>query len=76
MHTSVTPKSLFYKFLPYLPPTIADEEPNFSTGVINYIVRYAGRPVLAQSRITGYGGGKVTFTYTPHGSSELVRNCK
>ena len=45
---------------------------NFSEGVINYIVRYAGRPVLAQSRITDYDGELVTFTYTPHGSDELV----
>lgn len=45
---------------------------NFSSGVINYIVRYAGRPVLAQSRITNYDGKFVTFTYTPHGSDEFV----
>jgi hypothetical protein len=45
---------------------------HFSAGVINYIVRYAGRPVLAQSRITNYDGDSVTFTYTPHGSNELV----
>lgn len=45
---------------------------NFSSGVINYIVRYAGRPVLAQSRIVDYDGETVTFTYTPHGSDELV----
>jgi len=45
---------------------------NFSNGVINYIVRYAGRPVLAQSRITNYDGSSVTFTYTPHGSDQLV----
>jgi hypothetical protein len=44
----------------------------FSPGVINYIVRYAGRPVLAQSRITNYDGDTVTFTYTPHGSNEQV----
>jgi hypothetical protein len=45
---------------------------NFSAGLVNYIVRYAGRPVLAQSRITGYDGEYVTFTYTPHDSDELV----
>lgn len=45
---------------------------NFSSGVVNYIVRYVGRPVLAQSRITHYDGKFVTFTYTPHGSKELV----
>jgi hypothetical protein len=45
---------------------------HFNAGVVNYIVRYAGRPVLAQSRIKGYDGKTVTFTYTPHGSDELV----
>jgi hypothetical protein len=45
---------------------------NFSSGVVNYIVRYAGRPVLAQSRITDYDGEFVSFTYTPHGTNELI----
>jgi hypothetical protein len=45
---------------------------NFSAGVVNYIVRYIGRPIIAQSRITGYDGKSVTFTYTPHGSDEIV----
>ena len=54
-------------FYVYAPPI-----KNFNTGVINYITRYAGRPVLAQSRIIDYTGDTVTFTYTPHGSDELV----
>ena len=45
---------------------------NFNAGDINYIVRYTGRPVLAQSRITDYNGEHVTFTYTPHGYDELI----
>ena len=45
---------------------------NFSSGIVNYILRYAGRPVMAQSRIKNYDGMNVTFTYTPHGSDELV----
>ena len=45
---------------------------NFSAGVVNYIVRYAGRPVLAQSRIVDYDGEFVSFTYTPHDSDELI----
>lgn len=45
---------------------------HFSAQVINYIVRYAGRPVLAQSRIKHYDGKTVTFTYTPHGANVLV----
>jgi hypothetical protein len=45
---------------------------NFSDGIINYIIRYTGRPVIAESRIIDYDGNFVTFTYTPHGSKELV----
>ena len=54
-------------FYVYSPPV-----KNFNAGTINYIVRYTGRPVLAQSRITDYTGEHVTFTYTPHGSNELI----
>ena len=56
-------------FYVYAPPI-----KNFFAGVINYIVRYAGRPVLAQSRITNYDrdNKSITFTYTPHGSDKLV----
>jgi len=54
-------------FYVYAPPI-----KNFNAGVINYITRYAGRPVLAQSRIIDYTGDTVTFTYTPHDSDELV----
>ena len=54
-------------FYVYAPPI-----KNFNSGVINYITRYAGRPVLAQSRIIDYTGDTVTFTYTPHDSDELV----
>ena len=54
-------------FYVYAPPI-----KNFNAGVVNYITRYAGRPVLAQSRIVDYTGDIVTFTYTPHDSTELV----
>jgi len=54
-------------FYVYSPPI-----KNFNTGTINYIVRYTGRPVLAQSRIIDYTGTHVTFTYTPHDSDELI----
>ena len=54
-------------FYVYAPPI-----KNFNTGLINYITRYAGRPVLAQSRIIDYTGDTVTFTYTPHDSDDLV----
>jgi len=45
---------------------------NFSSQVVSYILRYAGRPVLAQSRIIRYDGKTVTYTYTPHDSTEVV----
>jgi hypothetical protein len=54
-------------FYVYAPPI-----KNFNAGVINYITRYAGRPVLAQSRIIDYTGDTVSFTYTPHDSSQLI----
>jgi len=54
-------------FYVYAPPI-----KHFNNGVINYITRYAGRPVLAQSRIIDYNGDSVTFTYAPHASDELV----
>ena len=44
----------------------------FSNGVIHYITRYAGRPVLAQSRIKNYDGKSVTFSYTLHDSDETI----
>lgn len=45
---------------------------NFNSGVVHYILRYTGRPVIAQSRITNYDCKTVTFNYTPHGSNELI----
>lgn len=54
-------------FYVYAPPV-----KNFSSGAVNYILRYAGRPVMAQSRIKNYDGNTVTFTYTPHDSDQLV----
>jgi len=45
---------------------------NFSSQVVSYILRYAGRPALAQSRITDYDGITVSFTYTPHDSNQIV----
>ena len=41
-------------------------------GVAKYIVRYIGRPVMAQSRIIDYDGQNVTYWYQPHGSDEIV----
>ena len=33
---------------------------------IEYVVRYTGRPVMAESRITNYDGKEVTYWYNPH----------
>jgi len=54
-------------FYVYAPPI-----KQFNVGAVNYIVRYTGRPVLAQSRIKAYDGKFVTFTYTPHGCDTPV----
>ena len=54
-------------FYVYSPPI-----KNFNSATVHYIVRYTGRPVMAQSRITQYDGTHVTFNYTPHGSNQLV----
>jgi hypothetical protein len=40
--------------------------------VANYITRYIGRPVMAQSRITAYDGEKVSFWYQRHEDNEKV----
>jgi len=48
----------------------APPQKNFSKGVVNYIVRYVGRPALAQSRIINFDGESVSFVYTPHGSKK------
>jgi hypothetical protein len=40
--------------------------------VASYIVRYIGRPAMAQSRITNYDGENVTFYYQPHGEEDIV----
>lgn len=40
--------------------------------VVNYVVRYTGRPVMAQSRITGYDGTSVTFWYERHEDGKKV----
>ena len=36
------------------------------TQTINYVVRYTGRPAMAQSRILDYDGNYVTFYYEKH----------
>lgn len=41
-------------------------------GIAGYIVRYIGRPVMAQSRITHYDGLNLTYWYQPHGADDIV----
>ena len=45
---------------------------NSASAVSKYIVRYIGRPAMAQSRITGYDGENVTFWYQRHEDNEKV----
>lgn len=40
--------------------------------VVSYVVRYTGRPVMAQSRITGYDGSTVSFWYQRHEDGQKV----
>ena len=40
--------------------------------VAQYITRYIGRPVMAQSRITNYDGTNVTYWYQRHEDNEIV----
>ena len=40
--------------------------------VVDYIVRYTGRPAMAQSRITHYDGQQVTFWYQRHEDHQKV----
>jgi len=40
--------------------------------VATYITRYIGRPVMAQSRITGYDGQMVSFWYQRHEDGKRV----
>lgn len=41
-------------------------------GAARYVGRYMGRPAIAESRITGYDGEKVTFWYERHEDGKRV----
>ena len=49
-------------------------KPNLSSkhDVVNYIIRYIGRPVMAQSRILDYNGNTITFWYQRHEDNKKV----
>jgi hypothetical protein len=40
--------------------------------IVNYMVRYIGRPVIAQKRILKYDGNTVTFCYNRHEDNKYV----
>ncbi|WP_172674877.1 transposase, partial [Cellulosilyticum ruminicola] len=42
---------------------------------IQYVVRYTGRPAMAQSRILNYDGENVTFWYKRHEDDKKVIEC-
>lgn len=49
---------------------------NTSTeNTIKYVVRYTGKPVMAESRILYYDGEYVTFWYQRHEDKKLVKEC-
>lgn len=39
--------------------------------IVNYVTRYIGRPVMAQSRITDYDGSFVSYWYQSHEDNEV-----
>ncbi len=43
-----------------------------STDTVQYIIRYTGRPAMAQSRILDYDGTFVTFFYDRHEDNQRV----
>lgn len=55
-------------FYVHAPPA----EFNSPSAVVNYITRYIGRPVMAQSRIIDYDGDNVTFWYQRHEDDKKV----
>ena len=48
-----------------------NKSPNIKAA-IQYVVRYTGRPVMAQSRIINYDGKNVTFYYQRHEDNQRV----
>lgn len=70
----------FYKLKSYLFKTYSDgfyvyAKPNMNSNsqeAIKYIIRYTGRPAMAQSRILDYDGEFVTFYYDRHEDNKRV----
>lgn len=55
----------FYVYAKYHKDSLADDS-------INYIVRYTGKPAMAQSRILDYDGHFITFYYDRHEDNKRV----
>lgn len=54
----------------------AEKKNNQSTlNMIEYAVRYTGKPAMAESRILDYDGEYVTFWYQRHEDNKLVKEC-
>lgn len=54
----------------------AEKKNNQSTlNMIEYVVRYTGKPAMAESRILDYDGEYVTFWYQRHEDNKLVKEC-
>lgn len=70
----------FYGLKTYLFKTYSDgfyvyAKPNMdsnSSEAIKYIIRYTGRPAMAQSRILDYDGEFVTFYYDRHEDNHRI----
>jgi len=65
--------SFFYReykdgFYVYAPPNKFKDVKK----AVEYVLRYLGRPVMAQSRISNYDGSLVTFWYQRHEDNQLV----
>ena len=54
----------------------AEKKNNQSTlNMIEYAVRYTGKPAMAESRILDYDGKYITFWYQRHEDNKLVKEC-
>ena len=54
----------------------AEKKNNQSTlNMIEYAVRYTGKPAMAESRILDYDGEYITFWYQRHEDNKLVKEC-
>ncbi|MCI8647864.1 MAG: transposase [Firmicutes bacterium] len=55
-------------FYVHAPPS----QPGSTDTIVKYVIRYIGRPAMAQSRITAYDGTNVTYWYQRHEDNQKV----